>query len=55
MYYWVLFKESLGPVASKSRWFGAVRHIELKDTLHVIIDLVEQHADSKAVHSIDIG
>ena len=55
MHYWVLFKESLSPVTSKSRWFGTVRHMELKDTLRVIIDLVEQHADSKALHSIDIG
>ena len=55
MHCWGLFKESLGPVASKSRWFGAVRRMELKDTLHVIIDLVEQRADSKAVHLINIG
>ena len=55
MHYWVLFKESLSPVTSKSRWFGAVRRIELEDTLHTIIDLVEEHADSKAVHLINIG
>ena len=52
---WVLFEESLGPVASKSRWFGAVRRMKLEDTLRAIVDLVEQRADSKAVHSIDIG
>ena len=39
----------------KSRWFGAVRRIKLKDTLHVIIDLVEQYANSKAVHLINVG
>ena len=52
---WVLFKESLNPVASNSRWFGAVRRMELEDTLRAIMDLVKQRADSKAVHSIDIG
>ena len=55
MHCWVLIKESLNPVTSNSRWFSAVRRMELEDTLHAIMDLVEQHADSKAVHSIDIG
>ena len=55
MHCWVSFKESLSPVTSKSRWFSAVRRMELKDTLRAIVDLVEQCADSKAVHSIDIG
>ena len=55
MHCWVSFEESLGPVASKSKWFGAVRRMELKDTLRAIMDLVKQHADSKAVHLIDIG
>ena len=54
IHYWVLFKESLNPVTSKNRWFGAVRHMELENTLHAIIDLVKQHTDSKAVHSINI-
>lgn len=52
---WALFKESFSPVASKSRWFGAVRRMELEDMLYVIMDLVEQYTDSKAVHLIDIG
>ena len=54
MYYWVLFKEFFGLVASKSRWFGTVRHMELEDTLRAIMDLMEQCADSKVVHLIDI-
>ena len=55
MHYWVLFKESLSLVASKSRWFGAIRRIELEDTLRAIIDLIKQRTDSKAVYLINIG
>ena len=32
-----------------------IRRIKLKDTLRVIIDLVEQRANSKVVYLIDIG
>ena len=41
MHHWVLFNKFLGLVASKSRWFGAVRRVELEDTLRAIMDLVE--------------
>ena len=55
IYYQVLFKKSLSLVTSKSRQFSAIRRIELKDTLRVIIDLVEQRTNSKIVYLINIG